>query len=69
MKVRTNLSPAQLRKVSAGLQKLADKQQKDEIEIENQAERELVEGAEKLFDIALANLTEEMNKLFLDKEG
>lgn len=70
MKVKTNLSSRQLKKVGLGLQKLADKQQKNEIELENPAERKLVSRAEKLFDIALANLTEEMNKLFLDdKEG
>jgi hypothetical protein len=67
MKVKTNLSPGALRKVGVGLQKLADQQQ-SEIELENRAEHVLIDKAEALFDTAMNNLHEEVERILLDKE-
>jgi len=67
MKVKTNLSPSQLRKVGAGLQKLADKQQ-NEIELENPAEKELIRQVEAVFDTAINSLQKEVARILLDKE-
>ncbi len=68
MKLRTNLSPGELRKVGFGLQKLADKQQPDEIELENAAERKLISGAEKMYALAMNNLNAELDRIMEDKD-
>lgn len=63
MKVKTNLAPSELRRVGLGLQKLAAKQQKQEIVLENPAERELISAAEALFDLAVENMKSEVERL------
>lgn len=68
MKLRTNLTPAELRKVGIGLQKLADKQQPNEIELENAAERKLMENAESVFKTVMTNLEQEMTRIMLEKD-
>lgn len=68
MKVKTNLSPTELRKVGVGLQKLADKQQQSEIVLENAAERDLIARGEAVFDFALASLLREVDSVLLEKE-
>jgi len=67
MKVKTNLTPAELNKVGHGLIKLS-KSQQTEIELENPAERELIRRAESVFDLAINNLQEEVSRILLDKE-
>lgn len=68
MKLKTNLSPEELRKVGLGLQRLADKQQTSEIELENAAERKLVGDAEKVFEFAMSNFKEELDRIMSDKD-
>ena len=68
MKLRTNLSPGELRKVGLGLQKLADKQQTNEIELENAAERKLIGDAEKVFELAMGNFKNELDRIMSDKD-
>jgi hypothetical protein len=68
MKVNTNLSPNELRKVGAGLQKLADKQQANEIVLENQAEKEVIRRVDAIFDTAVNSLQSEVSRILLDKE-
>lgn len=68
MKLRTNLTPSELRKVGLGLQKLADKQLPNEIELENAAERKLISDAEKVFELAMTNLTDEIDRITLEKD-
>lgn len=68
MKVRTNLTPSELEKVSKGLKKLAEKQQLNEIELENPAEKELMRRVDALFDTAVNNLQAEVARILLDKE-
>ena len=68
MKLRTNLTPAELRKVGLGLQKLADKQQPNEIELENDVERRLIADAERIFKIAMTSLEQEMSRVMTEKD-
>lgn len=68
MKVKTNLSPKELRKIGVGLQRLADQQQKNEIELENSAEQTLIARTESVFDTAMSNLHDEVERILLDKE-
>lgn len=68
MKVKTNLKPSELRKVGAGLQKLATQQQKNEIQLENPAEKELIRRVESVFDTAVNSLQSEVARILLDKE-
>lgn len=68
MKVRTNLTAAELEKVSKGLRKLADKQQVNEIQPENPAEKEMMRRVDALFDTAVNNLQAEVARILLDKE-
>lgn len=68
MKVRTNLKPSELKRVGEGLQKLADSQMKNEIELENPAEKELMRQVEAVFDTAVNNLQAEVARILLDKE-
>lgn len=67
MKLRTNLKPSELRKVGIGLQKLSDAQQ-NELVLENSAERELIAKTEELFDLAMANLASEVERIFKEEE-
>lgn len=66
MKVKTNLTPTELRKVGLGLKKLADNQE-NEIELENPAEKELIRRVDSLFDVAVNSLQEEVSRILLDK--
>lgn len=68
MKVRTNLKPSELRRVGVGLQKLAAAQQKNEIQLENPAEKELIRRVEAVFDTAMNSLQDEVARILLDKE-
>ena len=68
MKLKTNLSPGELRRVGLGLQRLADKQQPSEIELENPAERKLIEDADAVFALALNSLRAEMDRIMLEKD-
>lgn len=68
MKVQTNLTALELEKVSKGLQKLASQQLSNEIELENNAERELIRLSEAVFDTALSNLQAEVARILLDKD-
>lgn len=68
MRVRTNLTASELEKVSKGLKKLAEKQQLNEIELENPAEKELMRRVDALFDTAVNNLQDEVARILLDKE-
>lgn len=68
MKLKTNLTPNELRKVGRGLQKLADKHQSNEIELENEAERKLISDAEKIFEVAMSNLSQEIDFIMLEKD-
>ena len=67
MKLRTNLKPSELRKVGIGLQKLSDAQQ-NELVLENSAERELIAKTEELFDLAMANLASEVERIVKEEE-
>lgn len=68
MKVKTNLTPSELLKVSTGLQKLAAKQQRKEIQPENPAEREMIRRVDAVFDTAVNSLQSEIARILLDKE-
>ena len=67
MKVKTNLTAAELNKVGNGLIRLA-KSQQTEIELENPAERELIRRVEAVFDVAVNSLQDEVSRILLDKE-
>lgn len=69
MKVRTNLKPSELKRVGEGLQRLADKQTRDEIELENPAEKELIRQVDSIFDIMINSLQSEVARVLLDKEA
>ncbi len=68
MKLKTNLTPEELRKVGRGLQKLADKQQPNEIELENAAERQLISDAEFVFALVMRNFTQEVDRIMSEKD-
>lgn len=68
MKVRTNLKPSELKRVGDGLQRLADSQMKNEIELENPAEHELMRQVDSVFDTAVNSLQAEVARILLDKE-
>ena len=68
MKIRTNLRPSELKKVGQKLQKLAEVQTKDEIELENPAEKEMMRQVDHMFDLMANNLQAEVAKILLDKE-
>lgn len=68
MKIKTNLRPSELKKVGEKLQKLADLQTRDEIELENPAEKEMMRQVDSLFDLMANNLQAEVAKILLDKE-
>lgn len=63
MKIKTNLSSAELQKVAKGLMKAAELQQPNEIELENQAERDLISRSEDLFQMMMASLTAELERI------
>jgi hypothetical protein len=69
MKIRTNLKPSELKRVGAGLQRLADSQVKDEIQLENPAEKELIRQVEAMFDVMSNSLQSEVARILLDKEN
>jgi hypothetical protein len=69
MKIRTNLKPSELKRVGAGLQRLADTQVKDEIQLENPAEKELIRQVESVFDVMANSLQSEVARILLDKEN
>lgn len=68
MRVRTNLTASELEKVSKGLQKLANQQHVNEIELENPAEKEIIRQVEAVFDVAVNSLQDEIARILLDKE-
>lgn len=68
MKVRTNLTATELRKIGKGLQTLADKHQSDEIELENVAEQKLMKDVERVFEVAMFNLNKEMDRIMAEKD-
>jgi len=67
MKIRTNLKPSELKRVGAGLQRLAEAQT-SEIELENPAEKEIIRQVDATFDIMVNNLQDEVARILLDKE-
>lgn len=62
MKVKTNLSPQELKRVGLGLVKLSETN--EEIVLENPAEKELLHQLEFAFDLAVHNLQDELASLF-----
>jgi len=68
MKVNTNLKPSELRQVGVGIQKLADSQLKNEIVLENPAEKEIVRQIDSVFDTFANSLQSEVARILLDKE-
>jgi hypothetical protein len=69
MKIRTNLKPSELKRVGAGLQKLAEAQSTDEIELENPAEKEIIRRVNAVFDTMANSLQSEIANILLDKEN
>jgi len=67
MKIRTNLKPSELKRVGAGLQRLAEAQT-SEIELENPAEKEIIRQVDATFDIMVNNPQDEVARILLDKE-
>lgn len=67
MKIRTNLKPSELKRVGAGLQRLAEAQT-SEIELENPAEKEIIRQVDATFDIMVNSLQDEVARILLDKE-
>lgn len=68
MKIKTNLRPSELKRIGSKLQKLADSQVRDEIELENPAEKETIRQVDALFDLMVNNLQTEVARILLDKE-
>jgi len=67
MKIRTNLTPEQLDKISKGIKIAADKQRRRDYTPENNAEAELLRKATGTFDLMLDSLQEEIADILLDK--
>ena len=67
MKVKTNLTPAELDLVSKGLSKLAEKQRSESVTFENNAEEELFRKADRLFETMIDNIQVDVSALLLGK--
>lgn len=68
MKIRTNLSPNQLDIISKGIKAAADKQRVRAYTPENNAEAELLRKSDRLFDMLLDSLQEDVSEILLDKK-
>ncbi len=68
MRVKTNMTPAELAAVGLGLQDLAKSQMSREYVPENHAEAEMLRRAEAAFDLMMDHLQTELYELLM-KEG
>ena len=68
MKIRTNLTPNQLEKVSKGIKIAAAKQRSRPYVPENNAESEMLRKADGVFELMLDSLQEDIAEVLLDKK-
>lgn len=61
MKIKTNLSPGELKRIGMGLLSVSDT---EEIVLENKAEKELISKLEDAFDKATKSLVKEIVEVF-----
>lgn len=68
MKIRTNLTPAELKLMAKGLAKSADKAQEGHYTPENPAEVELNKQVDAIFETFTSSLSKEFKRILLQEK-